>query len=188
MNRRSLLSTLLAGSLAGCVGRATPSDTQPRQERTDEGIPPCGEDLVRLPLDLREHYDVRNGSAAGFSLDVSPSSLQMEDEVTFALVNESEERATTGTRQHYTIQRETDDGWEHVVWIPDRPFVHRAVGAFQDPGEGFEWTFTFSRAGLETEEYRVCEPLTAGTYRFVYVGLVGPDDPAVAREFEVRGG
>jgi hypothetical protein len=96
-------------------------------------------------------------------------------EVRITMWNVSTEMQYTGNLHKYSLQVLTMDGWQDVrgttygdpVGYTDEALKHR-------PGEGFEWTFEMTEAGVieeghpHEERLTVCPGLPAGRYRFVY--------------------
>lgn len=176
-SRRRLLGAVGAAlAPAGCLDSAGRTATE-----TDRD---CGE---RWNLSFGE--ELGYGSNAGFSLSVSPERVAFGEAVTFELRNESEETKTTGVEELYTVQRRKDGVWTNLFAEPGG-FDGAAIQ--HDPGEGFDWTLTFTRSSIEGAWQTTCGPLVGGTYRFVYFGLPAPEsggsDRAVAVEFAVEMG
>lgn len=185
MYRRSLLATFGSLSVTGCIGRGA-SGGDPSTEADSDGPGWECDTADRLPIDLDE-YDVRRTNAYGFSLEVSPAHPRLGSDVAVTLENVSDRAAITGSRNRYAIQRLTDGEWQHLFGVPEETVVlYKDVGIQHDPGSGFEWTFTLRREALETDIYRVCSPIRPGRYRFVYLGLAGSENQAIAEMFEVR--
>ncbi|MFC5974010.1 hypothetical protein ACFPYI_22040 [Halomarina salina] len=93
----------------------------------------------------------------------------------------------------FTIDWETENGWQSIYRIRDPPnagwtsLAHTAPSNESPPVTWFEWSFTTTQDGLAHSTqfnvpYAVCEPLSAGTYRFVYWGL---DEAALGYKFEL---
>lgn len=190
MRRRTALKLLASApvglSTAGCLGT---EETADRTLTTARGCPPadasaptCGEEFQRVSA--YTDGDVRLGTGAGFEVTATPTRLALGDCVTFRLTNRSDEEQMTGIKEKYDIHRQTDDGWQSVLFTEWR--AYEDLGVSRRPGEGFVWRRRLSRGGLSVEgdKHVACEPLRAGTYRFVYWG-VGDGFDALGVEFEV---
>lgn len=157
------------------------------------GDPDVGcEDRDRWDLSFGD--DLRYGENSGFALAVSPRTVAFGESVSFELRNESDARRHTGVDELHAFQVRGDGDWENVL---ARPAGFDGAAHGHDPGEGFEWSVEITRTGIAGSYHEICEPLTAGTYRFVYFGL--PDrgtatssdggdaaDAAVAVRFDVE--
>jgi len=192
MERRRFLA--YAGGVgtlgSGCLGRgskpaqsAEPATRSPTS--TETPADPCRGDFDRIGYSGR----VKQGPSGVFDLSVSSDSVPLGGQLTVRLENvgntpQTTEEAVTGIKNKYIIERRTGDGWQSVFWEADRETaVWNDEGIRHAPGEGFTWDLTVTRSGLEQGFYHVCEPLTAGTYRFVYFGM--DDDRALGVEFAV---
>lgn len=180
-NRRAALG-VLGGALAGLAGCTSGlSGRNPGPE-----LVPCEEtDPLRVP------GSVDDGTVDGFELRLVETPGAVGDRLVVELRNATGAEATTGNRYKYVVQRRAADSWEPVQRVDaDGSWTDDLAGP-HPPGEGFRWEFTFSKEGLSREhddnaDYRVCEALSPGTYRFVYWGLAG--DAAVASApFTVEG-
>lgn len=194
MHRRTLLRALGAGSASlasGCLGggERDPRETTAEgcsQSTETETPQSCGDEWKRV--DAYTSGTFREGTGFGFELTVEPTPVSLGDCVTVRLANASGEPLTTGIKEKYDIHRETDDGWRSVLFTTERAFIDPAIE--HSPGDGFVWTRRLTRAGLSRPDadppVRACEPLRAGTYRFVYWGVGDGEYDGLAATFEVR--
>jgi hypothetical protein len=100
--------------------------------------------------------------------------------------------APTPTRGEaaYSIQRETGEGWLDVRGSTTGEAVEIPRNdATLDTSSAYAWDVTLTESGIadavDGVDLAVCPPLGAGTYRFVYWGLV--DAPPIGAEFELVG-
>ncbi|MFB6296752.1 MAG: hypothetical protein ABEH66_07955 [Halobacteriales archaeon] len=192
MERRRVLACVggFGMLVSGCLGRgsepaqsAEPATRSPTS--TETPADPCRGDFDRIGYS----GTVKRGPIGVFDLSVSPESVPLGGQLTVRLENagntpRTTEAAVTGIKNKYIIERQIGDGWQSVFWEADRETaVWNDEGIHHAPGEGFTWHLTLTRSGLEQGFYHVCEPLRAGTYRFVYFGM--GDDPALGAEFTV---
>lgn len=125
--------------------------------------------------------------------------LRMEKEVeqqkvAVTLRNEAEDYSSfTESRKLYDIQERAGDAWRSIYCVTsDRDWGSDWVE--HEPGSGFTWKIHTGEEGTnEREGMRIREPITSGTYRFVYFGLIEPelqgsenaDEQAIAVQFDV---
>ena len=133
--------------------------------------PACEEDVHRLSSPVDE---VRYGSLGGFTLTASENAVVPGNPMTFRLENTTEAGRVTGNKRKHDIQRRVDGEWRSIYWVKSE--MYNALGVHQPPGNGFQWTFTVSRDGLEQSRqsntsYSVCDAIVPGDYRFVYWGV-----------------
>ncbi|NEU55293.1 hypothetical protein [Halorussus sp. MSC15.2] len=191
MRRRTALRVVASASIglptAGCLGGeqgspdrtlTTTTDCPPK----DAPAPTCGGDFERVGA--YTEGDVRLGTGAGFELTAEPATVALGDCLTVRLTNRSEEEQMTGIEEKYSIQRRTPDGWRSVLFAASA--AYEDLGINHPPGTGFVWRRRLSQSGLSVEgdRHAACEPLRAGTYRFLYWG-VGDEFDALCVEFEV---
>ncbi|RLM72417.1 DUF6517 family protein [Halorubrum sp. Atlit-26R] len=90
----------------------------------------------------------------------------------------------------YSLQRETGEGWLDVRGSTtgeavELPREEASLGT----SSAYSWDITLTESGIadavDGVDLSVCPPLGAGTYRFVYWGLV--DAPPIGAEFELVG-
>ena len=191
-NRREFLGATsgLLLPLSGCITNAGSRSTvtsEPSPAACREMLKPLGKD-----------YLVREGALAGFSISLVDDSIRLGDQLTARLRNTSETVRTTGNRWQFDIQRRTNGAWNSIYSIPETGYW-TDIAIEHSPEGGYTWELTFTSDGLSPDEsqptYYVCEPVTAGTYRFVYWGITSEEesiDPsteyALAREFSVANG
>jgi hypothetical protein len=156
--------------------------TEPRTDATStEGTPStaeststptatCEEGLRRLRIDFPADFELAYGQGFGFELTAEPEAVAVGDDLTITLRNTTDEPQTTGPKGKYAIERRIEDGWRHVLQVPegysppDGRVTHR-------PGEGFTWRLPVSREGFSAGPYTVCAPLRSGEYHFTYWGF-----------------
>ena len=90
----------------------------------------------------------------------------------------------------YSLQRETGEGWLDVRGSTTGEAVELPQNdATLDTSSAYAWDVTLTESGVadavDGVDLSVCPPLGAGTYRFVYWGLV--DAPPIGAEFELVG-
>ncbi len=183
MDRRHFLGASggVLSTLAGCPGRSTPS---PEASSTDSstGGSSCTDDLDHVSVGA----EVKSGPLAGFALEVFEESVTFGSQLTVSLKNVTETERTSGNKQDYDVQRQTDAGWKSVFWRPKTGYwTDEALS--HAPGEGFTWRLSFTQKGLRSLEnqpaYYVCLPLETGTYRFVYFGISPKQESDFETEF-----
>lgn len=177
MNRRGFIG-LVAGiesSLAGCLSWASLGDEP--TESPDQSPPatptltgPCQRDLGRITTE----FTVEDGPFGGFGLTLSKESVRRGGTITARVWNVTLGEQTAGNKTLFDIQRRTTDGWQSIFRIEDA--VWTAEAPIHLPREGFTWTVRLTRHGLTRihdggPNYFVCEPLSTGTYRFVFFGV-----------------
>ena len=124
------------------------------------------------------------GPVTGFDLTVLDSPARLGQQVRFRLRNVTTEQRETGDQVTYALQRRTEEGWKHVLFVPKEAGWPASV-AVHDPGEGFTWTLGLTHKGLSKGSYHVCGDLVPGEYRFGYWGMGTEAIPAA--RFDVRG-
>lgn len=156
----------------------TTTDTMKMTNPTQsEGGKPCEGSLDRVDFSIDE---VRYESLGGFELTTSKTTVSIGNSIMFRLKNTSESRHTTGNKQKYDVQRHTDDGWRSI-YFASGPVMYTDEGIMHPPDAGFTWEFTLSQEGLQhanQSNYSVCEDLSPGDYRFVYWGVIPPQEEA----------
>ncbi|WP_247730711.1 hypothetical protein [Halovivax limisalsi] len=122
--------------------------------------------------------------------DASPR-VGRGDEVRITLWNVSTDVQHTGTRHQWNLQVLTTEGWQDVRGTTDGdPVGYDDLAIEHRPGEGFEWSFELTEAGVvagheHEDRLEVCPDLQPGRYRFGYRGIVSGEPLAV--EFDYRG-
>ncbi|WP_280537020.1 hypothetical protein [Halopenitus sp. POP-27] len=184
-------------------GRIRPTDDPPTEP---DALSCPADDFERHPAWFDEADVVYGAVGAGdaqgpdpaFALrargpEGSDDSLRFErgETVAIDLVNVAGRTLSTGNRHKYALEVRTTDGWMDVRGVRDDParfeYTDEAIG--HPPGEGFEWSFDLTEAGLLeghplADRLTVCPDLQPGRYRFVYWGV--PTDP-IAVAFDLRG-
>jgi len=162
----------------GTEGAPTSSDG------TSSATPTCESGLRRLEIDFPANYELAYREGFDFELTADPGTVAVGDDLAIELRNTADEPRTTGPKERYAIERAVEDGWRHVLQVPegytppDGQVVHR-------PGEGFTWRFPANAEGFSAEPYTVCEPLQSGEYHFTYWGF--PDARrGLTIEFEIE--
>jgi hypothetical protein len=112
----------------------------------------------------------------GLRLIASKDEVAIGEEITFTMINRSDESEYTSQQSHFNIVRRNGEAsqWEPVYYTP-RLTPWTDLGWEIYPGGGFRWPFTVSQEGLERDPkgappYFVCGPITPGEYRFVFFG------------------
>jgi len=151
-------------------------------DSTDTGTTSCEEEYNRR---VRGRYDtVSEGPVDGFDLTLSTETVPLSGELTVQLENVATDKRVTESKQKYLIERRTDPGWQSIFRGP--PEATRGLDAIHHPpGEVYTWTLPVTQSGLAYGWYHVCEPLTTGTYRFVYFGIGDQGDPALGAQCTV---
>ena len=162
----------------GTEGAPTSSDG------TSSATPTCENGLRRLEIDFPANYELAYREGFDFELTADPGTVAVGDDLAIELRNTADEPRTTGPKERYAIERAVEDGWRHVLQVPegytppDGQVVHR-------PDEGFTWRFPANAEGFSAEPYTVCEPLQSGEYHFTYWGF--PDAMrGLTIEFEIE--
>lgn len=200
MKRRAVLlhATAAASLTAGCLstsGTSGETTTGPQPTTVEPDIrtlsrrPPdadtdCGDDAME-PLDFLPQESCPE-RADGFELTATTERVTLGDEITFSLRNVGSERRSVGAIYKYAFQRREGSDWVPVYHTPNSGWID-GVNAIR-PGGGYDWPFTFDRAGLEranpgSADHYVCTPLEPGTYRFLYWGV---GEEAIATRFTVE--
>lgn len=118
------------------------------------------------------------GPLDGFELRLDRDVYARGAELTVRLRNVAEGERTSGVAAKYDLQYRAADGWHTILGTDaDGAVVIPDLGILHEPGEGFTWRFPLTRAGVSRETdrgptYHACQPVRAGTYRFVYWGIV----------------
>ncbi|MFC4542468.1 hypothetical protein ACFO5R_11095 [Halosolutus amylolyticus] len=111
------------------------------------------------------------------------------DEVRITMWNVSTDVQHTGNRHEWNLQVLTMDGWQDVRGTTDGDRIgYDDVAIEHRPGEGFEWTFEMTEAGIvaghdHEGKLEVCPDLQSGRYRFVYRGIVSGEPLAVEFDY-----
>jgi hypothetical protein len=137
--------------------------------------PSCGEYRPLTP-----DWDVSGENPiAGFELVLNSRDIGIGDTLEVTLRNVSDEEKGTGVKSKYDIQYRADTGW-HSIFGTDGPAPWPAVLLNHEPGDGFQWTRSFTEDGLSDGNdggmYFVCNQLDPGLYRFVYWNIVVEDE------------
>ena len=159
-------------------------DAPTSSDGTSSATPTCESGLRRLEIDFPANYELAYREGFDFELTADPGTVAVGDDLAIELRNTADEPRTTGPKERYAIERAVEDGWRHVLQVPegytppDGQVVHR-------PGEGFTWRFPANAEGFSAEPYTVCEPLQSGEYHFTYWGF--PDAMrGLTIEFEIE--
>lgn len=185
MKRRGFLYAVVgsAGLTAGCITDESGEQSSPVATESPTPTTPCGGGLDRVDSSADE---IRYDSLGGFKLTASKTSVTLGDSITFRLKNTSKEQHTTGNRRKYDIQQRTDDEWQSIYWASG-PVTFTDEGIILPPDDKFTWEFTLSQEGLQhakQSNYSVCESPSPGDYRFVYWGVIPPQEEASNSEDE----
>lgn len=125
-------------------------------------------------LSWGEVDDAEHDEFGGFALRVNELSFERGEEVRVTLTNVSGEDRHTGNRHKYNFQVYTETGWRDVRgWSDGGSFGYTDEAVGHPPGEGFEWTFELTEAGVVAghahgDSIVVCPDLRAGRYRFAF--------------------
>lgn len=147
-------------------------------------------DLERYPQAFDEDVlvwgNVERDGEPVLGLRVDDDEFDYGDTARIELTNVASETVQTGNRRKYNLQAYTEAGWRDVR-VGDGSSEYTDEGVGHAPGEGFEWTFELTEAGITDETghrgAEVCPDLAAGRYRFVFWGVI---DGAVAVAFDLR--
>jgi hypothetical protein len=130
----------------------------------------CESGLRRLEIDFPENFELAYREGFGFELSAAPDTVAIGEELEIELRNATDEPQTTGPKAKYAIERQVEDGWRHVLQVPEAYSLPDTTVTHQ-PGEGFTWRFLVSQEGFSADPYTVCAPLRSGTYHFTYWGF-----------------
>lgn len=168
MNRREFLTASggLLPALTCCLGMGSQS---------------CGGDLTQIDHELT----IEREQLAGFTLTLSKESVARGGQIMARLRNVTDEDQSSGNRYKYDIQRQTAAGWRSIFQIPKTSYW-TDEGLIHPPDTGLTWNLRLTQNDLERTDgqpdYYVCEPVVAGTYRFVYWGIT-PEQEAQGNEY-----
>lgn len=190
-SRRGFLAatTLVMSNVAGCSSMFGDDevDGEIRPAGEPNTIPPgleCEDDSVVRLRHGSEKDAVQWGdhSEVPVQLRVSETSVTIGEELVITLTNTGEQTIGTGVKSKVAIELRTEAGWEEVRVRPEGiVVVFHDLAIHHDPGEGFEWQFAVSDAGIPgSSPLEVCPSLQPGRYRFVFWGLGGEDPLAVS--------
>ncbi|QWC18686.1 hypothetical protein [Halorubrum sp. 2020YC2] len=181
----------LSAATAGCLDFAAGDGPQ-----GPEGTPAtltCEDDgFVRLGQPFE-------GSVTETLVETDETTVELSTEGTtetygqslrLVLRNTGDAPAATLGESAYSLQRETGEGWLDVRGSTIGEAVELPQNeASLDTSLAYSWDLTLTESGVadavDDLELAVCPPLGAGTYRFVYWGLV--DAPPIGVEFELVG-
>jgi hypothetical protein len=163
----------------------TTSEGETRSTTTDAtSNPTCESGLRRLEIDFPANFELAYHEGFGFELSAAPDTVAVGEELTITLRNTTDEPQTTGPKAKYAIERQVEDGWRHVLQVPDA-YTPPETTITHQPGEGFTWRFPVNQEGFSADPYTVCAPLQSGTYHFTYWGF--PDAMrGLTIEFEIE--
>ena len=182
MRRRTVLAALGATTLGGCLGQAEQLANQKTETMTQQTPSECDSDLALLTTDLGRKYTIKEETSENFLLEIEPPSVNLGQDISIHLKNISSESQRTGSRDHYAIQKNDHDEWNHIFSTKGNVLLD-AQAVDHDPSDGFTWEFTVSPIGFSIGPYYVCKELKPGKYRFVYFGL--PDGAALESAFGI---
>lgn len=178
---------------AGCLAGTSPVDDGASNAPADPApIGPCPDGVERV--DVEEVGGDLPAAAENFQLTANRTDLQRGETVRISLRNIDDERHYTGTRHRYVVQRRGPDGWRTVVGWEDGRGGWNATAVSHEPGSSWTWNLTAAEGAVTGDRYRLCGSLPAGTYRFVFLGVVEYSSsgevtqPPIAVEFRLRDG
>ena len=146
--------------------------------------PTCESGLRPLGIDFPANFELAYHEGFGFEVSATPDTVAVGEELRIELRNTTDEPRTTGPKATYAIERRVEDGWRHVLQVPDAYTLPDTTVTHQ-PGEGFTWRFPVTQKGFSADPYTVCAPLQSGTYHFTYWGF--PDSMrGLTIEFEIE--
>lgn len=192
-SRRRLLACLGAGSLAGCLGDDSDgiSGGDSNSESDGDGanwetgtprtasVPPDSDERARICADgerLSLAQSATRLSFRGFEIDATRKTIRIGSTVGIRVSNGSGSRVTVGDERRFDLQRDTDDGWQSVFRVDPPVSLGETERAVAD-GESLTWRLRLTagalthRLGTDGDRLVCCDPLSAGTYRFVYWGV-----------------
>lgn len=156
-----------SGTSTDTASATTGGTTTPGTESTATAT--CDDGLRRLDIDFPANFELAYRTGFGFELS-DPGDQSAGDSFAISLRNTTDEPQVTGPQFTYAIERQVEDGWRHVLQVPDgyTPSDERVT---HEPDEGFDWEFEASREGFSVGPYTVCAPLQSGVYHFTYYGF-----------------
>jgi len=196
--RRDLLTTsaatlTAAGSvgIAGCLDFAAGDGPQ-----GPEGVPEtltCEDDaFVRLtaPFDEPVEGTIVDAGGTRFELATEGNAETYGQSMRLVFRNTGDEPETVLGKHAYSFQRETSEGWLDVRGSPTgEPVELPRAEETLDPSGAYIWSIGLSETEIASavpdRDLEVCPPLGAGTYRFVYWGIV--NGPPLGAEFRLVG-
>lgn len=161
MKRRTCLGVVgaSAAALAGCTAIEAP--------QSDSGPDYRGENEV-----VYERDDL--------TLRLLQEAVHLGDAIAFEVTNTGDSEVVLGCHNPWAIQKQSDNGWQHVAWTGTS--YYQMCATFLAPGDSLAEELELSESGLEARADEVHTELRPGTYRFV---LLGPS-PFLAVDFDVR--
>lgn len=169
MKRRQYLS--VAGSGIAIIGSGCIGNSAPGNSHTDEPI--------STPSDCEGHSrfshvdGVTYDEYGDFTIRTDSNQYSIGDEMVAQLTNVSDEKAYTGTKEQYDIQKKYGDEWVSIYWSDGFSWVF--TGTPHSPGDGFKWELLLNdddlQVGSEGHALKPCGPLKPGHYRFVFFGV-----------------
>lgn len=190
LRRTCALAT--AGLVAGCTSSNSMEPGAP--DTTERGSASAGRGDSRWPCPAGtsptgHYYDVVHESDDAWELTAGPDPVALGASMTVRLANVSEESLDTwGSGAMTTLQFADGDRWIDVSYFDDVAWGDSAM--IHAPGEGWEWSFEVDRESIESVgKFAICADLVAGTFRFVYWGILRADTHyAIGTRFEVTSG
>ncbi|WP_096394709.1 hypothetical protein [Halorubrum trapanicum] len=191
--RDALVGSALALSVAtaGCLDFAAGDGPQ-----GPEGTPAtltCEDDgFVRLdrPFEASVAETLVETGETTVELSTEGTTETYGQSLRLVLRNTGDAPTPTRGESAYSLQRETGEGWLDVRGSTtgeavELPRSESSLGT----SSAYSWDITLTESGIadavDGVDLAVCPPLGAGTYRFVYWGLV--DAPPIGAEFELVG-
>lgn len=196
MDRRAMLRLFTAGaglSLTGCLSTETRSNGDTADStRTSTNTPedqthtdtPVEDGEASAPPSCPSEYTPLEpswvvegpGPLGGFDLSLDTREIQRGDTLNATLTNVTNEEHSSGIKQKYDIQYQSESGWHTIFGTEEDYAVYLDLAIAHPPGEGFSWQLEFTQEGLtdavdDPVTYHVCTSLDPGTYRFVYWGI-----------------
>lgn len=177
----ALLVLAIVVSLGGAGMMAANTDDESVRDRAiASSNPDCSENQSHPDFGVTTWYIADKDG--GFNLSINETHVDQGEPIRIRLENVGMFEQSTDAKSKYVLQKPHAVGWETIIAFRDPQTGGNETTVRHEPDSGFEWTFRANASGFSTGRYVVCEALSPGVYRFVYVG----SDPPLEVRFKIR--